>query len=345
MNIKPKKDFNTYQIKTGDTLKSIAKALNKDTNEVARFHNIFANQDELIGINFPKNLKQLYITPLLSEKHIDNIPKVKFLYDAKLALKPFKEKQDYNVNVYRTINNETLVLSYKKTVAYQKQLGELHLFEINSTSENENLEGIIIELSAEIEKAIYPIELVVNDDGNWISIHNFKSIYKRWQIVKTTIYDNFEGVEIDKRLAFYDILFQDEERCTNLLQKDVFLQAFFNNVYANHTLGFSLERELEFAIEPNVKGVSYHITQEIEEYVNPKNKIEILQKGIFADERSIMDFMFDLDEAYYTTEMPSGNYNALYLLNSSSNCIENIRLDCDLKSETSKEITITIELV
>ncbi len=339
------KKYNTYQIKTDDTLKSIAEALNKDPNEVARFHNIFAKQNELIGVEFPINLMSLYITPNISEKHIDNIPKVNFLYDRKLALKPFNKKLTYNFESYLINENETVILSCQKTVTYMQKIADYHLFEIDTLPNEETLSGIAIEFSFAVSKALYPIELVVSEEGNWIGIYKFELLAKRWQVLKPSIRDDFEGPEIEKRIAFYDILFQDEARCTQLLRKDIFLQAYFNNLYDNHTLGNFFERKVYVALLPNVAPVCYTIKQQVEEYVNPTNQIEIHQKGFFEDARSSVDFEYDLDEAYYVGDMPKGNYLAKYKINSTSNCIESVHLDCDLQLATSKEIKIIIELV
>ena len=344
--MKKQKDYNSYKIKKGDTLHNIAEALGKDYSEVARFHNIYAKQDDLIGMEFPKTLKELFIFPNISEKHIDNIPKTNFLYDSKLALKPFNKKLVYEVQTTQIIENNFFVLKYEKTVCYLKKVREYYIFEIDSILIDESeLSGISVEFNAQVTKAIYPLELVITDEGNWIGIYNFENITKKWHDLKENIEDNFEGDETKKLLDFYDALFKDESRCTRLLRQDIFLQTFFNNLYDNHTQRYFFERKVYFAILPNVAPVCFAVIQNVEEYVNEQNQIEITQKGIYEDERSCMDFEYELNSAFYDGRMPTGSYMATYKLNSASNCIENVDLYCDLDLLKSQEIKVKIKLV
>jgi hypothetical protein len=346
------KKHNTYIIKPEDTLQSIAQALGQDVDYVRRFHNIFAKQEELISMEFPKDLEKLYITPHISEKHIDNIPKVHFLYDKKLAIKPFSEKQTYTITSTHTVGSEMLEQSCHKTVALVKQAQGYHLFVIDTIAnlDSEDPDTMMLELSAHVAQALYPLELVVTDDGNWESIHNFKNIAKRWQGIKENISKEFEGEVIEKRLAFYDSLLEDEARCTELLQKDIFLQAYFNNLYANHTRGFCFDRDLHFHLLPNVNAVVYKTQQEVEEYVNQDNQIEIKQTGTITDTRSILDFEQDYNEPHFaldpaTGAMPSGSYTAQYWLNSSNNCVQKVSLECTIDLTESTAVSIRIELV
>jgi hypothetical protein len=343
--MKKQKDYNSYQIKKGDTLRNIALALGKDYSEVARFHNIYAKQDDLIGMEFPKTLKELFISPNISEKHIDNTPKTNFLYDSKLALKLFTKKLIYEVEISQIYQNEVFNLNCKKTVCYLKKIGDQHIFEIGSTLVNEDLSGISVEFSAVVVHAVYPLEVVINDDGNWVGIHNFESIAQRWQYLKATIRDNFEGIETEKRLLFYDAIFDNEVQCTTLLRNDIFLQTYFNNLFANHTRGFYFYREVCFALLPNIAPICFAIEQSVEEYLNDQNKIEIIQKGVYTDERSCVDLENELDEAYFGGEKPTGNYMANYQLNSDTHFIVSAELYCNLDLLEPIEINVRIQLV
>jgi hypothetical protein len=344
---KPKKEFNTYNIKAGDTLKSIATFLNKTEWEVAGFHNCYAKHLELIGVEFPKDLKHLYITPDVSAKHIEGIPKVQFLYDRKLKLTPFKHVLLYDIKQQISIGKEIKTRNYKVSVRLKEQKADLFLFEINiiTTPEQEELNSILEELSAEVYKALYPLELVVNDYGNWIGIHDFKAIYSKWLNIQNDILDEFDGDDIKKRLAYYNTLFQDEKRLTNLLQKDIFLNTYFNGLYTNHTQGCYFESTIQFPVLPNVANVNYKVVQEIEEYLNKYNLIAIEQQGKIVDRRSYLDYQYELDEPCYNSNIPGGNYKANYLLNSKYNYIKKANLSCSIHLDAVKEIKMSIELI
>ncbi len=224
-------------------------------------------------------------------------------------------------------------------------MGEFHIFEIGSTLVNEDLSGISVEFSATVVNAVYPLELVVNDNGNWVGINNFESIAQRWQYLKATIRDNFEGIDTEKRLLFYEVLFVNEAHCIKLLRNDVFLQTYFNNLYANHSRGFYFDREVCFALLPSIAPIGFAIEQFVEEYLNEQNKIEIIQKGVIDDARSCMDLENELDEAYFGGEMPMGNYMATYKLDCETNYIDFAELYCNLDLSQPIEINVTIQLV
>ncbi|WP_310555680.1 hypothetical protein [Flavobacterium sp.] len=344
---KPKtKKYNIYKIKSGDTLLTIAEALGKESSEVIRFHNVFAKQEELISYEFPAGLDFLYITPLISEKHIDNVPKVNFLYDKKLAIKPFKTVLMYDVALAIHKGNRILNIDCKMTVAYLQKVGDYTVFKIDRIPDPEQeWSSVMHEFLEEVTKSIYPLELIVNDDGNWIGIQNFESIAKRWKSIKLDLLDYYEGYEIVKRLLYYDTLFKDENRLTDLLQKDVFLKTYFNGLYANHTQMGYFEPEMDFPILPDIKNVSYKVVQKIEEYVTDDTKIALEKKGAVNDARSLLDYDYNLDEASLVSEIPAGSYVAIYVLNSKNNTIENVNMQCAIELNETKEIKITIAVV
>jgi hypothetical protein len=341
-----KKDYNIYTIKPNDTLKQIALAMGISWEEARQFHNIYAKPDDLINMEFPLHLKHLYIPPHISEKKIDNIPMVDFLYDRKLAIQPFKKVLTYEVDQNATINNEITTLLYKITVAYVEKINEYHLFTIDKIWDpEEELPSVFHELIEEMVKAIYPLELIVNDHGNWIGIHNFRAIYPRWQTIREDILEENEGKEIMKRVSFYDALYRDEATLTSLLQKDIFLQTYFNGLYKNHTQVCYFETTCHVAILPNIKNVSYNVLQEVDEYLDQNQQILIQQTGILNDDRSTLDYDHELDDACFKATIPKGNYKANYVLNPKKNTIVQASLHCTIELEEAREINIRIQQV
>ena len=342
----PTKKYNSYQIKPNDTLESISLALGKRTDEVIRFHNMFANDEEIISFEFTENLKVLYISPYISEKQIDKVPKVEFLYDKKLALKPFYQKLHYAVKSVVVSDNHTITIDCEKSVVFLEKISEYFLYEIDNKSNADPnvLLTMMDELNFEVAKALYPLEILVNDNGNWIGIYNFRKIFMRWEVLKQNILDEFEGEEIDKRILFYDKVFQNEIQLTALLQNDIFLKVYFNGIFANHTHVFNFETLVNFPILSNVKNVEYKIVQQIEEYVNDANQIEIKLEGVANDDRCLMDYEYELDEPCFSGKIPEGNYKAHYLLNGINNYIEKIDFECSLNANELNIVKFTAEI-
>lgn len=341
----PTKKFNTYQIKPADTIESIALALGKKTDEVIRFHNVFAKQDELVGFELMENLEFLYTTPLLNLNQTSHISKVAFLYDTKLGVPVYKNSLTYQVN-YTCITGDTVInTQFKMSVVFTEKVGDYSIYTLNKIpNPDQELPTVLDDFIEEIEKAIYPLELIVNEEGFWIGIQNFKAIHKRYQLVKLAVLDEYEGTEIIKRLSFYDTLFKEEERLTDLLQKEAFLQIYFNGLYKNHTRGGCFETNVYFPILPHTKKVDYKVSQKIFEYLTPENKITIQQTGQVSDSRSMIDFQYELDEPCFEGSKPTGNYTAQYVLDSTNNTIDQIAFSCSIKLQEVREIKMTITL-
>jgi hypothetical protein len=351
MEHQPKKLHNTYTIKEGDTLRSMAKILEKTEWEVSRFHNMFANPDQIINVTFPKNLHTLYITPDIEIKEPDNKPKVQFDSNNKLAIIPHKGVLHYHVKHEVTLGTETITRTYEVKVRLVDQKGKSSLYEIDVITKpiDQNLDTMQQELVAEVARAIYPLALEIDKNGNWFEVYNFQTISKRWQTVKKQVLDEFEGKDLDTILAFYDPKFHDKENFTNLLGNDIFLNCYFNNLYLNYTKDNHFERILHFPILPNIKKVVYKVTQEINPYLK-NDKINIQITGNIADTRATKDYDNQLNEPYYalvepTAIQPEGSYIASYILNSKTNCLEQASVNCFIKLGEVNQIKMTIQLL
>lgn len=128
------------------------------------------------------------------------------------------------------------------------------------------------------------------------------------------------------------------------MQKDIFLKVYFNGIFANHTHVFNFETLVNFPIITNVKNVEYKIIQQIGEYINEANQIEIKQQGVANDERCLTDYDYELDESCFSGIIPEGKYKAHYLLNSKSNYIEKIDFECSLNANVLITIKFTAEM-
>jgi hypothetical protein len=352
MKDRPRKDYNIYNIKETDTLTSIADFLKMKEYDVICFHNLYAKNDELMSMEFGVNQKILYITPNISEKEIEGIPKVQFDYDRKLGVKRFKEVLKYEVKQQVEIGKSKIIKEYEMSVFLKEQKETLSLFEVNllTTPAEADFDSILEDMLANISKAIYPLQLIIDYDGNWFEVYNFDAIVKRYKTVRNEILDTFDGKIVVENLTFYDTQFENKEKFTELLKKDVFLNSYFNSLYANHTYGNYFVRTLDFPMLPNIKNVSYKVEQEIEEFLNPNNKITIVLEGEIEDQRAIADFDYQMDEPYHSlidsnAELPYGEYKANYILNGENHCLEKATVNCFIELAEMREIKIDIKLL
>lgn len=351
--MKPK--YKKYKIKKGDTLESISQTLEKPTHEVKSFHNIFCESNDYISVEFPKNLKELFIYPEFNEKELTLIPKVSFDEAYKLPLKPILEKMNYGVMYTIKSGDEENTVKFEVSITYKgKTSSNMHVFEVDRISKtfinDEEVNSIADELAVKTSAVLYPLELVVSNEGNWIAINNYKAINKRWSKIKEKVNDEYEGEWVEKYLLENEKMLENEDFLLNSLKKDWFLKSYFNSIYVYYSHKFKFQTNTTFPILPNCKGVSYDIEQKIEEYLDEYNLIRIEQKGELNEERSKEDLENEMDIPYYGIIDPNavrakGNYRSLYFLNGKTNFIESLFLECSIDVAVEKKVQVVASLL
>ncbi|NHN27601.1 hypothetical protein FIA58_018120 [Flavobacterium jejuense] len=351
--MKPK--YKKYKIQKGDTLQSVSEKLDKTTHEVKNFHNVFCDSDEYIGVTFPKGLKELYIYPTYNEKELSLIPKVPFDDAFKLSLKPTQNKINYGVMYTIKSGNEENTLKFEVSVIYKgKNEKDNLVFEVDKISKtfinDEEVNTIADELAIKTSDVLYPLEVNITEEGKWIGVNNYKEINKRWEQIKEKILDEYEGEWVERYLLLNEKTLGNEDDLLGSLQKDWFLNSYFNTIYVYYSHKFKFQTSTTFPILSNCKSVSYDIEQKIEEYLDEYNLIRIEQKGELKEERSKADLENEMNIPYYGVLYPNrdiakGNYRSLYFLNGKTNLIESLFLECSIELEVMKEIQVVVSLL
>ena len=359
MNPKKRVDYNIYNIKKGDTIENIALRLGQEVQQVRNFHNIYAKQEELISLDFPIELNNLYITPEFSEKKIDNIPKVNFIYDSKIDINPSKKKLLYNVNNEITIGKEVIILNYQMGVQFVEKIQNQFLFEISKQSPFEEVDNFSMmqELDSKILDAIYPLQVYVNNLGFCTGIANFEVVEQRFKLVKKNILDEFEGQNAIDNINFYQTCFNNESEFKKILDNDIFINSYFAGIYENYngtydyfTKGYFYEKNIGFPILMNIKPTDYKTQNYIEPYLNDDNLVTIERMGILNDNRALLDFEIKSNVPYYASfeksnQKAEGNLTAIYTLDSITHTITTAKVQCTIELYQERKIKCEIQLV
>ncbi|MFD2908242.1 hypothetical protein ACFSX9_05790 [Flavobacterium ardleyense] len=351
--MKPK--YKKYKIQQGDTLESIAKKLDKSSHEVKSFHNIFCETEEYIGIEFPRNLVELFIYPTYNQEELSLIPKVPFERPYHLAMKPAQVSNNFGVMYTILSGKEENTLKFECSVAFKRLTSEGDfIFEINRISKtfinDEETSTIADELAEKTNAVLYPLEVVVNDEGNWTGISNYKAIKTRWKKVKKKILDEYEGEWVEQYLLLNEETLEEEASLVNSLKKDWFLKSYFNTIYIYYTNKLHIETHALFPLLTNCDALVYNVEQKINEFLDDYNLIRIEQNGILADERSKTDLENEMNIPYYGTLYPGediadGKFRSLYFLNSKTNGIESLFLECSVKTNEEKKVQVVVSLL
>jgi hypothetical protein len=346
--------YRIYKLKIGDTIDRVAYELGITNLELTGFHNVYCKNEDCIGFKFPAHLKELLVYPHIREFKKDKHPTVQFTSITTLEYKPNYKKRSYGV-MYTVWSGEKInTIKFHVSVVCKEQTKEGFHFEIDRISKTfvNDLECNFIadELAEKVSKVIYPLTVLVSNEGKYIHVTNFEKIQKKWEINKENILDEYEGEWVEKYIALSEQTLQSQSVFSQSLAKDWFLSAYFVGIYANYCKLFTLENSVEFPLIPNVANVCYRVTQEIDPYLENNKFAHIELNGILNDPRAKADFENGSNFPDYALQDPnapktSGDFKAKYVINSKTNGIESVLLECSIELKVPQKVQVVISLL
>ncbi|MCV9926940.1 LysM domain-containing protein [Flavobacterium sp. LS1R49] len=334
----------TYKIRKGDTLQSVAQDFAVDARELRYYHNRYCNIPDLIEADFKSHLKLLILAPDKSDAKTEEkvaIPK-KVIFGSvpfTIPFYPVNINNNYKVKYTFESDNKIKKLEYDVSVKWlQADKNGICFFEIDRLSVL-HIDGAVADtkvngLAEDAASILYPLQVVVDQKGNWIDILNHAAIAARWEDKKPEILEYYEGKAVLEYIDAIDYTLRDEDSLLESLSDDWFLKVFFNGVHTCYGSELVLEKDTYFSIMPKKATVKADIEQKVEEYLDDANLIMIKQKGELSEE--------DIKDDLFINSEVVGNYSAKYLLNPNHYSIESITLECDIVLGIPKKVKIEI---
>jgi len=338
------KKYRCYKIRKGDTLQSVALELGKESQELRHYHNMRCAIPDLIEEDFKSHLELLILAPEEEEsvEKSEKTTRKKVVFGSESFTIPFypvNVNNSYGVKYSFQKGDEIKLLEYQASVNWlQADKNGICFFEINRLSkvkingkEAETKVDILAEMAASV---LYPLQVVVDQNGNWIDILNFETIKERWEYKKNEIVELNDGKNVLNYISEIEETLKDADSLLETFSDDWFLKTFFSGVHTCYGPNLAIEKEISFPIMPKKAVVAIDVEQKIEEHLDDANLILIRQKGEITDEKIKDDFLLDSDVL--------GNYEAEYYLNPNHYAIEKIILQCTLDTYSSRKVTIEI---
>ncbi|MFH7015046.1 peptidoglycan-binding protein LysM [Flavobacterium sp. FlaQc-47] len=331
----------TYKIRKGDTLQSVATELGVDAYELRRYHNIHCAIPDLIEADFKSYLEFLILSPKKSavstEAEEKRPQKVSLGNNYKLPFLPGGIKKKYKVHYTTEVGEEIDTLEMNVSVKWlATDKNNFHLFEIKRKSiyvNNEIPDTVMDQLAAKTAEVIYPLKIVVDESGKWVAIYNFDDIESRWKATKKEILDYYEGEVTENYIDHAENALENEVTLFKYLSSDYFLRTFFNGIHVGYTADYTFKNDVFFPLEKEEESM-FNVEQKINPFLDESYCIKVEQEGDFKDLAA--EFNYGLDPW-------TGKFNATYLLDSDSYCVEKINLECSMDYDDPIKVTIAIE--
>jgi len=217
----------TYEIQKSDTPQSVADLLEISLNELRHYHNFSCIEDaDVINAYFPSHLKYLLLKPikLKANGEPEDEPLEKVRFSTKTYQLPFKPSGTNRYLGVYIIENGQKKHSIKEEVSVKwlaTDINNYSFFEIDRISkvyiDEKEADCIADEIVEKTSRVFYPLQVVVNQKGKWIDIHNYDTIQERWYETKPKILEEYKGEEIEECLSRFEKKIED---------KGAFLESF-----------------------------------------------------------------------------------------------------------------------
>lgn len=344
-----------YKIQKGDTIASVALKLDRNEYDLKSYHNTYCELSNLIELDFPKNMKELFLPALEKEialREKENQPKkVQLGINGKLALLPVGTNKNYGVLITLEKGEDIQTIKYEVNLRWVKQEtnGDT-VFEINRISKtyinDEEPDSIADTLAVKIAQVLYPLQVIIDKKGDYVGINNFDAIQNRWAGIKEAIYNEYEGEWVEKYIQLNDEALKSKELIEESLTNDYFIRAYFNGIYQEYPEKGIINNNIHFPVFHDASDVTYKVNQQIEEYYDESNLIVLNQKGELNEERAKEDLEERLSFPYYAFSaenytIAEGKYRSKYFLNPNSHVIEYLFLEVGIELDIPEKITIT----
>lgn len=276
----------------------------------------------------------------MSENTLDDISATAIHYAGVNALRlewPVGHTIQYGVSV--GFENESKFNELKYTVKITRlapgEQGEplFQLERIGDVFINDYLPDLIADrLAYTAGKVFYPLVLVLDGNGGFVSVYNHRSILNRWEDVKQQIENEFEGEMVDNYLDLMGALLESPEHTQiAFLNNDWFINTFFKPLYKKYNVDQHIETLYKFPLPQDFRIDGYLIKERLNGQTNDFGGIELYHHGeLLPIAEDFLDFS------------PKGNYNCTYLLHPKYKHI--VSATADLQYCDTREVNVKVRI-
>lgn len=250
-------------------------------------------------------------------------------------------RRTYGVSLFFGQDKSTKIqykidLIFKKEIEDENFIIEIHRQELYINEKK--VSSSIDILMKECGQAIYPLEVIVDKNLQFIEIANHNKILKRWEYLKKQLQKSFEGNFTDSIIDETSKILSDADAIkSKLIQNDWFYILFFNPVGIRNF-------KQRLPLIPNKNGVLYAFKNTAHYHKKRKEDIVIYKQGACTDDRSEQEILQGKTISNGNKNHVSGNSNFTYQIFQGNNLVDAIIGEVELLFPSNKKEFIKIEI-
>jgi hypothetical protein len=223
-----------------------------------------------------------------------NQNRVLFQKDAKLNLYPFLKKRNYGFTLQNFENEELInTIHYEIDIVCIQNNQNHCVFEIDRKQifiDQQAPDLKIEEIADASSKAIFPIRLLINQEGDIAKIINHETIKQRWIPIKEQVQKYYQGKIVASIIDKIETVLLNENLLEKAICKNWFFHLYFKQLYLNYPPETPKKHVWESPVFGN-QTIKYEVNHSMEEFYSGTNKIFINAKGKSIDERTISEVL------------------------------------------------------
>lgn len=250
-------------------------------------------------------------------------------------------RRTYGVSLFFGQDKSTKIqykidLIFKKEIEDENFIIEIHRQELYINEKK--VSSSIDILMKKCGQAIYPLEIIVDKNLQFIEVANHNIIRKRWEYLKKELKKSFEGNFVDSIIDETSKILSDADAIKRkLVQNDWFYILFFNPVGIRNF-------KQSLPLIPNKNGVLYSFKNTANYHKKRKKDIIIYKQGACTDDRSEQEILQGKTISNGNKNQVSGNSNFTYQIFQGSNLVDAITGEVELLFPSNKKEFIKIEI-
>lgn len=333
-----------YPVERGDTLSSVSERLQIPFAVLQYYHNIRSDVKDLILDNIlPRDLQYI----VLPDHFHEEIPPPRFSYvdeNIKKAMGITRKKYTVIQKIYNGGKLEN-TFHYKMALTedIQEEQKKITIEREKIWLNNEEIALTVENMYEEAGNVIYPLEIVINEEGSFSSIINPDKIKARWKEKRPRLEEYYKSSISTDIFQHFDAFFDDILQFQEALDNDIFFKILLMPLYRHYPYEKSAVCQDTLTLFPYEDGILYSLSLSPNVKIGRSGKFLIHLTGSYADTKKADEVWGK--SAFQQNEMPKmeGNIDIQYKLCAETKRIFEVYGYIELKAgEMQRKIEIEI---
>jgi hypothetical protein len=267
-------------------LEVLAKKYRINASDLRNFHNQHCSFQEIIPNTLINYIPYIYLP----------IPVYNTWKERQLPEKGIKAPSiNYSKKYGVLINFTPKDLSIHYELSINKNNLYTEIIKYKSFFNNDEADLLVEQFIQQASNTLYPLKLILNDNGEINTIFNDAEIKTRWeQAIKPSLNTYYKSDVSINILNKVDYIFSDINNNISLLSNNLFFKVFFSSIYLEYN-DYKKHKTLDFYIPSIKENIEFNCLMSLNKEYSFQNKIILSIEGTNIDKNGELSIIYKLN--------------------------------------------------